>query len=230
MVPTSRSRAPVLWSRSGMRNPSPISTISPRLRTISRPRARAVAARTRAAALLLVRWTASAPGTASARADRAPVPRRARRPVARSNSTSVGPEAARSASRAASESGARPRLVWITTPVALRTGSSEAAVGGRAATVASAARSGANAPRRTRSWASATARRTRSRPNRSAAATSRGSASSASVRGTRRLASVIGWSPTEAYGNRTHPAGIPDRIGVEDREGHQAPARLRRGV
>ena len=75
--------------------------------------------------------TDSAAGAAAAKAARVPRPRRARRPVARSNSTSVYPAAPSSASTAADESPARPRLVCSTTPVALITGRvllSEAAV------------------------------------------------------------------------------------------------------
>ncbi len=59
MVPTSRSRAPVEAMRSGSRKPSPISTISPRLTTTSRPAASAVVARTSAAAPLLTTSTSS---------------------------------------------------------------------------------------------------------------------------------------------------------------------------
>ena len=147
-MPTSRSRAPVDWSRSGSRNPSPISTISPRLIRISRPAASAVAASTRAAALLLTTCTLSAAGTAAARAASVPRPRRPRVPLARSNSTSVQPAAAASASVAAADSGARPRLVCSSTPVALITGVRVAARAGNAATAASATPSGAIVPAR----------------------------------------------------------------------------------
>ena len=87
-------------SRSGMRKPSPISTSSPRLTMISRPRASASPHSSSAAALLLTTCTASASGTAAASASSAPRPRRARSPVASSNSTSVAPAATASASRA----------------------------------------------------------------------------------------------------------------------------------
>ncbi len=55
--------------------------------------------------------------------------------------------------RAAADSGARPRLVCSITPVALITGVSVAAVGGSAATAASATPSGPMAPERASSWA-----------------------------------------------------------------------------
>ena len=61
-MPTSRSRAPVDSISSGSRNPSPISTSSPRLTTISRPAASAVAASSSAAAPLLTTCTPPAVG------------------------------------------------------------------------------------------------------------------------------------------------------------------------
>ena len=125
VVPTSRSRAPVEAIRSGSRKPSPISTISPRLTTTSRPPASAVVASTSAAAPLLTTSAASASGTAASRAASgaaAPRAARARSPGrARRRRSRRRP---RSPSTAAAESGARPRLVCTTTPVALSTGRS----------------------------------------------------------------------------------------------------------
>src|ERR1700756_4136082 len=176
VVPTSRSRDPVDASSSGMRKPSPISTSSPRLSTISLPGARARAVNSSAAALLLTTCTPPAAGTARASAASAPRPRRARRPVARSNSTSVAPPAATTASRAARDSGARPRLVCTTTPVAFRTGRRLDAVAGSAATACSATRSGSISPARARCWASAIADFTSARPSSRSASARRGGA------------------------------------------------------
>ena len=115
-----------------MRKPSPISTSSPRAMTISaalRPaRARR---RASAAAPLFTTCAAAAAGTAASSAPTAPAPRGPRSPVARSSSTSHVPAATSSAARAASDSGARPRLVCSSTPVALRTGRSVVAVAGQ---------------------------------------------------------------------------------------------------
>ena len=144
-----------------MRKPSPISTSSPRLTMISRPRASASAQSSSAAALLLTTRAASASGTAAASASSAPRPRRARLPVASSNSTSVAPAATRSASRAAADSGARPRLVWTMTPVALITCRRLVAYAGRAAMAAAVTSSGLISPRRARSWAPVMAALTR---------------------------------------------------------------------
>src|SRR5215831_3826383 len=208
VVPTSRIRAPVAASRSGSRNRSPISISSPRLTMISRPVASAVAASTSAAALLLTRCTAPAAGTARASASSAPAPRRPRFPEARSNSTSVQPAAARTASRAAADSGARPRLVCTITPVALITGVSEAAVGGSAATAASATLAGLMAPALASFCACETAALTSVPPSCSRAAASRGSASTTSVLGTRRRGS------TTATLMGTAPSAIPGAAGL----------------
>ena len=70
------------------------------------------------------------------------------------------------------------------TPVALITGVREAAVGGSAATAASATLAGLMAPVRASSWARATAALTSVPPSCSRAAASRGSASTTSVLGT----------------------------------------------
>ena len=112
-------------SRSGSRKPSPISTSSPRLTTISRPAASAVAASTQRGGAVVdhvhgagVRHgrgqrgeRAAARGGPAARwPGRAPRRCARRRPPAPST--------------AAGDSGARPRLVCSTTPVALSTGRS----------------------------------------------------------------------------------------------------------
>ena len=120
----------------------------------------------------------------------AAAPRRARIPVARSNSTSQWPAAAAIASTAAADSGARPRLVCTSTPVALITGVSAAARAGSSATAASATSSGLICPSLARCCARPTAALTSARPSLPSAAASLGSASSRSVRGTRRLLST----------------------------------------
>ena len=103
-----------------MRNPSPISTSSPRETTTSRPSASAASASSTAAALLLTTSAASAPVSS----------RRCTGDVILPRAACAGGEvvlevrvaaAATSATRssAASASGARPRFVCTTTPVAL---------------------------------------------------------------------------------------------------------------
>ena len=101
---------------------------------ISRPAARAVAARTRAAALLFTTPAACAPGTArlSASSD-APAALTGPRPGAEVELDVAGARGGAMASFAAWLSGARPRLVWTRTPVALTTSVSEAAVAGSSA-------------------------------------------------------------------------------------------------
>ena len=96
---------------------------------------------------------------------------------------SVQPAAACTACRAAADSGARPRLVCSSTPVALMTGVSEAAAKGSSATAASATAAGSMSPVLARSCARRTAASTSGLPRRSCAPASRGSASTASVRG-----------------------------------------------
>ena len=123
MVPTSRSRAPVEAIRSGSRKPAPISISSPRLTTTSPPAASAVVASTSAAAPLLTTSASSAAGQASQqcfaeRRRRASSGCRWRGRVPRRRSRSR-----RSVRRPRpAASGARPRLVCTTTPVALSTG------------------------------------------------------------------------------------------------------------
>ena len=102
-----------------MRNAPPISTISPRETITSRPAASVLSASTVAAALLLTTSAASAPVSAwkrpctwSSRSERRPEPRSA-------CTLQNPPATSASACCAASESGARPRLVWSSTPVAL---------------------------------------------------------------------------------------------------------------
>src|SRR4029453_13918499 len=70
-----------------------------------------------------------------------------------------------------------------TTPVALITGRRELALLGSDATATSATSSGWISPRRARSWTATTTSFTTARPRVDDAATSRGSASTASVRG-----------------------------------------------
>ncbi len=72
--------------------------------------------------------------------------------------------------RRAGDSGARPRLVCTSTPVALRTGRRLLAVAGSAARTASTASGGATSPARMRCWTCWTASLTRPRPSRAPAA------------------------------------------------------------
>src|SRR6476469_1552774 len=134
---------------------------------------------------------------------------------------------------AASDSGARPRFVCRTTPVALITSWRDVAVSGNPATAASTTAAGSNAPWRACCCAAATASLTVDRPSRVIASASRPSARTTSVRGTlRRESGVIThlrpYCLAEADGNRTRQAELLDFTGFEDREGHQAPVRLRR--
>lgn len=165
-----------------MRKPSPISTSSLRLTTISLPGAKVSAHSSSAAALLLTTCTASARGTASASAARVPRPRFARSPVSSANSTSVAPPAATIASSAAADSGARPRLVCTRTPVALSTGRRDDTVEGSRATTSATTSPGSISPARARCCAAATSDFTRSRPRVSVAFAILGSPSTASVR------------------------------------------------
>src|SRR4029453_4777425 len=77
-----------------------------------------------------------------------------------------------------------------TTPVALITGRRELALLGSDATATSATSSGWISPRRARSWTATTTSFTTARPRVDDAATSRGSASTASVRGMLRRLSA----------------------------------------
>ncbi len=106
---------------SGRRNEPPISISSPRETIVSRPSASAFNASTNAPALLLTASAASAPVSRFSQPEtwssRSP-----RRPVSMSYSSVVGSRiAAAAAAIAASGRGARPRLVWSTVPVRLKT-------------------------------------------------------------------------------------------------------------
>ena len=94
----------------------------------SRPAARADRPSNRAEALLFTASAASAP-VMRRNSDCRCACRDPRRPVPRSISRSEYPRpTASAAARAASLSGARPRLVWMTTPVALMTGRGDGSV------------------------------------------------------------------------------------------------------
>ena len=139
------------------------------------------------------------------------------------------------ASTAAPDSGARPRLVWTTTPVALTTRRSVVADAGSAATAASATAAGSSSPARHRSSAAVTACLTRTGPSRVAArlqarvgqdvvGAGRGPARiwhppSSSDAGSGRL--TTGSRLAEADGNRTRPTQLLGRNGFEDRVRHQ---------
>src|SRR6185503_12189749 len=147
--------APPLRRTSGMRKEPPISTSSLRLTRTSRPSAKVLTARRTAAALLLTTTAASAPTSARRRVS-ACTSRWPRSPPARSNSRFEYEVAMRATCSAASGGRReRPRFVWTTTPVALITGTREAArarsrraasrAGSSAATDSTAARSPARA-------------------------------------------------------------------------------------
>ena len=115
VVPTSTRRAPDWLRTSGIRNPPPISTNSPRDTATSRPSARAARTSRTAEAQLLTTMAASAPQARASRAG-ARSCREPRVPVSRSNS-----RVAYRPSPTVVPHGARPRLVWSSTPVALIT-------------------------------------------------------------------------------------------------------------
>ena len=114
-------RAPERARTSGIRNPSPISTSSPRDTTTSRPSPSAATARRTAAALLLTTSAASAP-VARRSASLTCAWRDPRAPDSRSSSR-FEYERPTSSTRARADGarGARPRFVWTITPVALST-------------------------------------------------------------------------------------------------------------
>src|SRR6267378_3678681 len=103
-----------------MRKPPPISTSSPRATMTSLRDASAARASNTAAALLFT-TTASSAAARSARRRAACPCRSPRFPATRSYSTVTAPAAAAIAASARGESGARPRFVCRTTPVALIT-------------------------------------------------------------------------------------------------------------
>ena len=113
-------RHPAASMISGSRNSPPISISSPRETSTSRPRASPSRARSSAPAALFTTSAASAP-VASRSSASAAAPRRPRVPAARSYSTAAYPAASATAALAAADSGARPRFVWSTTPVAFTT-------------------------------------------------------------------------------------------------------------
>ena len=156
---------------------------------ISLPAARAVAARTRAAALLFTTPAALAPGTARLSASMTPRPRCRTAPPCRGRTRrrKCPPRPPWRPSPPGS-AGRGPRLVWTRTPVALTTSVSEAAVAGSSAAAESATWSGVISAFRARSCARPIAALTRSRPTRRSAARMRGSLSSWSVRGIFRSA------------------------------------------
>src|SRR5690606_13985075 len=92
---------------------------------------------------------------------------------------------------AAADRGARPRLVWTRTPVALTTRRSDVAAGGSAVSATATTSWGRTRPCRHSSMAYRAASLTSCGPSRAAAATRAGSASTVSVRGVARR-----WSST----------------------------------
>ena len=178
---------------SGIRNAPPISTSSPRDTTASPSRASAERATRRAPAALFTTSASPAP-VSSIRRSRHSAWREPRVPRARSYSRFEYPAAMRLiASRAERASGARPRLVCSTTPVALITGRSDGAARRctRARTAAPQPSGGAAPPlARACSIVSRTARTTRPRGCAVRSAATSGSASSASTAGSRRRGSV----------------------------------------
>ena len=212
-MPTSRILAPVDSSRAGRRKPSPISISSPRLITISRPAASTVAASTSAAALLFTTCTAPAAGTALASAASAPLPRRPLVPAARSNSRSVQPAAASTASLAAADSGARPRLVCSSTPGGVDHRGQRGRPGGQRGHRRVGHRRGGDARRTGPAPAPAAPPPAPARGRgAAAAAASRGSASTASVRGTSRRASTRATIPARSPARRGRPVPPPARL------------------
>ena len=150
MVPTSLRRAPLLARMSGIRNEPPISINSPREMSTSRPSAWVERASTSAPAALFTTNASSAPVRRRS-LSRPCVERCPRVPVERSYSRLVYPAAAAiAASIAARASGARPRFVCRTTPVALSTGRSPVRLVSSTRAEISAAQSSGGPARRVR--------------------------------------------------------------------------------
>ena len=122
VVPTSTSRAPARRTISGMRTPPPISTSSPARDRHAPCWPASPTASARAAALLIVTSASSAPVSAIEMALRRPKARPAT-PGCRDRTRAANsrPRHAWAAAIASAGHGARPRLVWRMTPVALRT-------------------------------------------------------------------------------------------------------------
>ena len=128
VVPTSTSRAPDCARISGTRNEPPISISWPREITTSRPCASAASASSTPAALLFTAIAACAPVSSQSNASTCAC-RPPRVPCSNSYSRFEYPLATESiASSASNASGARPRFVCTTTPVALITGTSVGAL------------------------------------------------------------------------------------------------------
>ena len=192
--PTSRSRTPVEAIRSASRNPSPISTISPRLTTHLAAGGERRRGQHQGGGAVVDRPALLGAGhRAPQRRDGAAAARRP--PPGRQVELDVDVPGGRDRAprRAAADSGARPRLVCSTTPVALITGVQG---GGRAGSAATRrvgdrgrgdARTAAPVP-----GAPVTALPDRCRHRAAGRGlTSRGSASTTSVRGTDRRGSGV---------------------------------------
>jgi hypothetical protein len=195
VVPTSRSTTPAASMIWGRRNSPPISISSPLETSTSRPRASPPRASSSAPAALLTTRAASAPVAALASASAA-APRRPLVPAARSYSTLAYPAASATAARAAADSGARPRLVCSTTPVAFttpRVRRAQSASSVPATLAASSSIPGTGPPpaaaRRPAASASRAAPTTGPRPNAATRSTSTGCPSSRSIFGSRRRGS-----------------------------------------
>ena len=144
MVPTSRMREPVDSISSGSRKPSPISISSPRLTTHFPAGSQGDGRGQQRGGVVVDDVYAARGGTARASAARAHPGRGG--PVDRFQ---VELDVGRAAGgdhrvQRGSDSGARPRLVCTTTPVALMTGRRLAALSGSAATACSATCSGSH--------------------------------------------------------------------------------------
>ena len=223
-MPTSRSRDPVDAIRSGRRKPSPISTSSPRLSTTSRPAASAVVGQQqRGGAVVDDQCTSPASGTARAQR-RQCAPAAARAPARREVEldVDVAPPAATTASSAAARQ-RRAAEVGVQHHAGRvehrRAGSRR--VAGRAATASLGDALGRRSlPARARCCASAIDGLHQWRgPAPARASARRGSASSASVRGTRRRGSLcIGSASSEGAWRR--------RTGIEPASGSSAVQRF----
>ena len=184
----------MIW---GSRNSPPISISSPRETTTSRPLARPPRASSSPPAALLATRAASAP-VASRSSASAAAPRRPRAPAARSYSTAAYPAACATASFAAADSGARPRLVCSTTPVAFTTARVRLAhtpSSSPATRAASSSTSGTGPPPATTPRLASSARRaapsTAPRPKLPARSISCGCPSSTSMLGSARRGSMV---------------------------------------
>ena len=217
---------------SGIRNAPPISISSPRDTRTGLPFASVWRARSSAAAQLLT-TSASSASVRAARISSARLDRLPRLPVSRSTSRSEYPAAARVTARtAASASGARPRFVCSTTPVALITGVSPnvAAAARSIARARISSSSGGSMPRAAPALTSAsvdvsvrfrTARPTVFDARIAGAERSRASTDGSLRRTSRAMAGAYRGKMPHTDGRHGRPSRLPELRGDEPRPGRR---------